>query len=202
MKRNWIESSSNLDVLEGNVCEFLEIPSIEHAPVFQDHAARKSSSYSEIASGQQAWLFRAKHIAKAMDASPFDRSQVSKVINSVRSLARSSEEVRHVPNVLSDAGIRFLVIEALPGTRIDGACFWLDQDSPVVALSLRYDRIDYFWHTIMHEIGHIKRGDGIRNQLTALDVDLVGNKPFPAEDKPKHEVAADSLAVNWLVPQK
>ena len=201
VKRNWIEDSRNLDVLEGNVCEFLEIPSIDHDPIFLDHAARKSSSYSDISVGQLAWLFRAKHLAKAMGVGPFDRSQVSKAINALRSLAQSIEGVRHVPRVLDDAGIRFLVIEALPGTRIDGACFWLDQDSPVVALSLRYDRIDYFWHTIMHEIGHIKRGDGIRNQLTALDVDLVGNKPLPAEDKPKHEVAADSLAVNWLVPQ-
>jgi HTH-type transcriptional regulator/antitoxin HigA len=201
VRRNWIEGSNSLDVLESNVCEFLEIPTIEHTPTFQDHAARKSGSYGEITSGQLAWLFRAKHLAKAMDVSPFNRSQMSRVIDVVLSHAGNTEEVRYVPSVLNDAGIRFLVLEALPGTRIDGACFWLDQYSPVVALSLRYDRIDYFWHTLMHELGHIKRGDGIRNQFTALDVDLVGNKPVQVERKPKHEIAADALAVNWLVPQ-
>ena len=201
VKRNWVEDSSDLDVLESNICAFLEIPSIDHDPIFLDHAARKSSSYSEVVAGQLAWLFRAKHLAKAMDVGPFNRSQVSKAIGVLRSLAYSIEGLRYVPKALEDAGIRFLVIEALPGTRIDGACFWLDQDSPVIALSLRYDRIDYFWHTIMHELGHIKRGDGIRNHLTALDVDLVGNKPVPTDQKPKHEVAADALAVNWLVPQ-
>ncbi len=201
VKRNWIKGSSNLDVLESNVCDFLEISTMDHDPLFFDHAARKSSSYRDISAGQLAWLFRAKHLAKAMDVGLFDCSQVSKAINSLRGLAHSSEEVRHVPKVLNDSGIRFLIIEVLPGTRIDGACFWLNQESPVIALSLRYDRIDYFWHTIMHELGHIKRGDGIRNQFTTLDVDLVGNQPDSVEQRPKHEIAADSLAVNWLVPQ-
>lgn len=200
-KRNWIEGSSNLDVLETNVCEFLEIPSMEHTPIFQDHAARKSSSYSEITSGQLAWLFRTKHLARAMDARPFIRSQLSRVINAVRNLAGSTEEARYVPSVLGDAGIRFLVVEALPKMRIDGTCFWLDPNSPVIAMSLRYNRIDYFWHTLMHELGHIKRGDGIKNQLTAVDVDLFGSNSVPVQRRPKHEIAADALAANWLVPQ-
>lgn len=199
VKRKWIEDSNSLDILEGNVCDFLEISSLADDPVFLDHVARKSSSYSEITVGQLAWLFRAKHLAKSMAVSPFERSQVSKVVNALRVLAHRSEGVRLVPRVLADAGIRFLAIEALPRTRIDGACFWLDQESPVLALSLRYDRLDYFWHTTMHELGHIKRGDGIRNQHTALDVDLFGEKPI--DQKPRHEIAADSLAANWLVPQ-
>ncbi len=202
VKRNWIEDSVELDVLERNICTFLEIPSVVHDPDFLDHAARKSSSYNEVSAGQRAWLFRAKHLAKTIDAGRFDRSRMSETIGGLRRLAHCVEDVQRVPAILDDAGIRFLVIEALPRTRIDGACFWLDDDSPVVALSLRYDRIDYFWHSLMHELGHIKRGDGIRNHFTALDVDLVGSKSTPVEQRPKHELAADSLAANWLVPQE
>ncbi|MYB76656.1 MAG: ImmA/IrrE family metallo-endopeptidase, partial [Chloroflexi bacterium] len=54
---------------------------------------------------------------------------------------------------------------------------------------------------LMHELGHIKRGDGIKNHLTAVDVDLVGSNSVPVQQKPKHEIAADALAANWLVPQ-
>lgn len=27
--------------------------------------------------------------------------------------------------------------------------------TPVVALTLRYDRLDYFWFTLLHELGHV-----------------------------------------------
>ena len=41
---------------------------------------------------------------------------------------------------------------------MDGALFWLDdaaETSPVVALALRFDRIDNFWFVLFHELGHI-----------------------------------------------
>ena len=28
-------------------------------------------------------------------------------------------------------------------------------DNPVIGMSLRFDRIDYFWFTLLHEIGHL-----------------------------------------------
>ena len=74
-------------------------------------------------------------------------------------------------------GIRFVVVEPLPRTRIDGAAIWLDSDSPVVALSVRDDRIDSFWHSLGHELSHVCHRDGL-----AIDVDLVGeDRPSPVE---------------------
>jgi HTH-type transcriptional regulator/antitoxin HigA len=70
------------------------------------------------------------------------------------------EEVRYVPEVLADAGVRFVVVEAFPGSKIDGACFWLSNTQPVIAMSLRLDRIDNFWFVLRHEIEHVLRGDG------------------------------------------
>ena len=201
LKRNWIETSTNLDVLEKWVCDFFEIASVEQEPVFWTHAARKATSYSEITTTQMAWLFRAKHLSRAVYAESFSQGQFDTAIENLHSLLHSAEEIRHIPRLLSDVGIRFLIVEALPGTRIDGACFWLDEKSPVVVVSLRYDRIDYFWHTIMHELGHVKRGDGIKNRFISLDTDLVGDNSMPIEEKPQHERAADSFAVDSLVPQ-
>ena len=36
------------------------------------------------------------------------------------------------PTLLLDAGIRFLLVEGLSGSKIDGMCYWLNQHSPVV----------------------------------------------------------------------
>ena len=84
-------------------------------------------------------------------------------------------------------------------TKIDGVCFWLDADSPVIALSVRYDRIDWFWHTLMHEMAHVKNKDGMESPI--LDTELVGVDAQPFEDKVDTEKQADLFAVNFLVSQ-
>ena len=36
---------------------------------------------------------------------------------------------------------------------------------------MRYDRIDYFWHTLMHELEHVKNQDGLANANASIDTD-------------------------------
>ena len=75
---------------------------------------------------------------------------------------------------------------------------WLSDNSPVVALSLRSDRIDWFWFTLMHELAHVKFGDGKDHEL--LDVDLLGESDTSKRLKPDFEVRADAFAAGFLVP--
>ena len=103
----------------------------------------------------------------------------------------SPQEIRQVPRVLSDVGIRLVIVERLPGTKIDGAAFWLDDDAPVIAMSVRYDRIDNFWFTLLHEIGHIaQRGSSMDVDIDAIEQDL-----------PKDEQLANAFAAEQAVPQ-
>ena len=46
------------------------------------------------------------------------------------------EETRHVPRILSECGVRLVIVEGLPNGKIDGVCTWLDKNSPVIGLSL------------------------------------------------------------------
>ena len=65
VRRGWIETSNNIDVLVSRFCEFFEIPTLDDAPNF-NHAAKKSTSYAdENNQAQNAWLFRARKLAKA-----------------------------------------------------------------------------------------------------------------------------------------
>ena len=195
IKRGWIEDSTNLDVLERNTRSFFEIETLEEEPQLLAHAARKSTTYEAVTPAQMAWLFRVKHLAKRIQAEKFSSRKFDNTLQNLNLLWSTPEESRHVPRVLAEGGIRFLVVEALPQTKIDGACFWLDSNSPVIVLSLRYDRIDYFWHTIMHELGHVKNRDGI-----SIDRDIF-EQPTATGNRPPQEVAADRFAVENLVPQ-
>jgi HTH-type transcriptional regulator/antitoxin HigA len=197
-RRGWIETTSNAEILETQVLSFFEISNLDQ-PIRFDHAARKSTDGS-LTQAQLAWLYRARQLARALKVeSKFSASSLNSALTQLSKLKRDPEEVRHIPRVLSAAGIRFLIVEPLPHTKIDGVCFWLDADSPVIALSVRYDRIDWFWHTLMHEMAHVKNKDGMDS--TTLDTDLVGVDAQPFEDKGDTEKAADLFAVSFLVSQ-
>src|SRR5690606_32566038 len=59
-----------------------------------------------------------------------------------------------VEKKLSQYGIKFLLVDKLDKTPIDGYSFW-SKNNPVIALTLRHNRIDNFSFTILHELGHI-----------------------------------------------
>ena len=196
IKRGWIEASENIAVLEKRILDFLQINSVEDEPQLLTYAARKSTSYADATPAQLAWYFRARHLAKLVDAEKFAPDRIDQVVSKLKCLCGEPAKVQHVSQILLEGGIRFLVIEALPRTKIDGACFWLDETSPVIALSMRYDRIDYFWHTVMHELGHVKNEDGL-----SIDRDIFSESD-DAIGRPPSEKKADDFAVNNLVRQE
>ncbi len=197
VKRNWIEPTDNVDVLEKRLLDFYEMPSVDDEIKFP-HAALKGTSYqADTTTAQWTWLFRARHLANSMQVGKFSQASLADALKRLKTLLLSAEEVRHVPRILSEAGIRFVIVEPLPGIRIDGVCFWLDPLSPVVALSLRYDRIDGFWFALMHELDHVKNKEGMNEPV--IDNDLVGDKAVATKEKPEFEARADKAACEFLV---
>lgn len=195
-KRGWLEESTNVDILETQVCQFFEIGSINDVIHFK-HAARKSTSYKEQSSAQEAWLKRAEKLARVIHIErPYSGRSFNDLRNELKVLLFESEEISHIPRLLSKYGIRFLIVEHLPKTKIDGACFWLDNSSPVIVLSLRYDRIDWFWHSLIHELAHVKNRDGY-----SLDNEMFNETTTLSSDKPAIEKKADIFAVHFLVNQ-
>jgi len=194
IKRNWIESSTNIEVLEQRLREFFRTSDLSQIPPL-NCMTRKATE--ELTPAQRAWLFRAKNLAMAVHAEKYTKSRLNMALERLKDMRANEADIRLIPKVLADAGIRLLIIEPFPQSKIDGVSFWVN-GLPVIALSLRYDRIDSFWHTLMHEIGHIKNEDGLINNCIILDIDLFDEYN---EDKP-YEKEADAFAVNFLVPQK
>lgn len=201
VKRHWIEPTQNVEVLEQQVVRFFGINSLDEIESMP-HAARKSTSYHEVTTPQRAWLRRASMLGLAVTAKPITKHSLDEGFGRLRKLLHSVEEIRQVPRVLSDMGIRFVVVEALPQTRIDGACIWLDKHTPVIALSLRYDRIDAFWFSLIHELKHVKTGDGTTKFI--LDTDLISDPAGEvSSDHPSElaELRANVFASEFLVPK-
>jgi len=193
VKRHWLEMSESIDVLEERVKCFFSIQTLDE-PVRFAHAARRGGK--EITPSQMAWLFRARQLARAVHAKPFSDRSYEAGLEELRPLLPSLQETRHVPKVLAEAGIRFLVLEHLPQTRIDGVTFWLDSKSPVIALSMRLDRVDYFWYTLCHELRHVARRDGLKHDVM-LDTDIVGSEVEAVDDVAERE--ADRFAAEFPI---
>lgn len=59
--------------------------------------------------------------------------------------------------VLQDNGIVLVVTPHLPKTRVDGVTILSDKKKPIIGMSLRFDRVDNFWFTLLHELAHISK---------------------------------------------
>jgi HTH-type transcriptional regulator/antitoxin HigA len=192
MKRKWIEPSDSIAVIEHRVCRFYNISNINEKPAFP-HAAL-ANQYDERTPLQWAWLFRAYQLAQAVTATTYSEQRLRAALPKLRELLVAPEEIRQVPQILADAGVRIVIVEFLQGAKIDGAAFWID-GKPVVAMSLRYDRVNNFWFVLRHEIEHILREDG-------LIVDLEMTEALQRKDVlPAEEVRANEAASEFLVPR-
>ena len=202
VKRKWIEvpDPSNLDQLEEEVCRFLGISSADENPQLP-FAARTAYNDDIPNPSQIAWAYRVRHVASGLQTEPFSAHGFEEEVKQLSRLSSSDEETRRLPRILADLGVRFVIVGHLPHTRIDGAALWLDDQSPVIAVSLRYDRVDGFWFTVMHELAHILRSDAEKDAWL-LDNALVGKDAEPVQNKSDREVRADAMASEWLLSRQ
>src|SRR5437899_4726898 len=197
-KRGWIKKSAGMSIgqLKSELDAFFSLPEIHNLRV----AARTSVQSSELTSEQVAWCVQALRLAKSVPVKSYSKQSMMNGIKQLRMLANFPENTRKVPLVLAACGVRFVIVEHLQKSKIDGAALWLGDawDKPVIALSLRYDRIDSFWHTLMHECSHILNEDSY-----ILDVDLVtAERCLSNEDLSEIENRANADAANWLIPKQ
>lgn len=95
---------------------------------------------------------------------------------------------------LKKLGIPVVFEKHLPGTRLDGAAT-LDLDgTPVIGLTLRHDRLDNFWFTLLHECAHVALH--LRTPGEAFLDDTESDV-----DHDTREVEANRLARDTLIPQ-
>ncbi|MCE2988661.1 MAG: HigA family addiction module antitoxin [Nitrosomonadaceae bacterium] len=200
VRRHWIEPTENIEVLESQVLKFFNVNSVDDPFEVGQMAARKSSAYGSHTPAQAAWYWRARRLAEAAPAERFSQEKLKKALTELRNLAANEQDIRFVPRVLAKVGVRFLLLEALQGTKIDGACIWLDESRPAVVVSMRHDRIDAFWFTLMHEVAHVMNLDGLQGHLE-IDTNLVDARKEDRDKLPEIEVRANTFAANFLIPE-
>lgn len=192
-KRGWIETTDSVEALEQELLRFFAVPNLDTEPVINT-AMRKTMPTDPLTSIQRAWCFRVKQLGRVLKVSAFDESRLGACEKELRKLAAYPQEVRKVPKVLASYGIRFVVVEPLASGKVDGMVTWLDEKSPVIGMSMRFDRIDAFWFTLGHEFSHVRHRDAV-----SVDSDVIGIESMPLDGKPEFECRADREAAAMLI---
>jgi HTH-type transcriptional regulator/antitoxin HigA len=194
-RRGWIKTGDSTEEIEAELRKFFE-QDVSGEVVEFPVSPRHVEALPYLNSAERAWCFRARQLAIALLVSKFASRKLEECERKLRQLAAYPKEARHLPKVLSEYGIRLVIVEPIPGAKIDGAAFWIKEE-PVIALSIRYDRIDGFWFTLMHEFAHILYGDGI-----SVDTDLIDNTKGIVGRLAENvaERRADARAANSLIP--
>lgn len=190
-KRGWIQHEKSLPALEAAVCSFMGVASVgEEPPGFA--SLRCSPGTSELAA-QRAWVRRVEQVADKQNVEKFSRKRLEANIDKLLALATSAEGVSRVPGVLLQSGVRFIVVPHLPRTKLDGVAIPPSSGgNPIIGLTLRYDRIDYFWFTLLHEVAHLVLGH------PGVHLDGEGSESTLS----KEEREANNQAAEWLVPAR
>lgn len=182
--RGWLESVHDVSPL---ATAFFDIPFAKQATLF-----RKSVKADENLLA--IWQARAKAQAEYLylaEKPPTFTGLTKQHLRKLASLSVEPQIVRELPRILADLGIILVYLYALPGMRADGAVFHLSTGNPVVAMSLRFPRLDYFWFTLLHELAHLVLHNDKLKDPVFFDVE--------SEETDLSEKAANRLAKDSLV---
>ena len=194
LRRGWIRASENLDVMEQRFCEFFAISDMDAQPAL-NHRAKKTDATMDVTLLQLAWLFRVRAMATQQIVPTYSHEKLLAAVERLQTLVQAPEETRHVPRILAEAGVRLVFVEPMASSKLDGACFWLADDPPVIGMTLRFDRIDNFWFVLRHEIEHVLREDGKAGE-PIIDTDVGTSN----DALPECEVRANEAGARFCVP--
>lgn len=191
-KRGWIQTADDPEATAEELRRFFGVPSLDDGLAIAVDF-RRSAAEVKVTPAQRAWCVQARRMARIVQAEPYSESNLPACVAELRKLAAYSSETKKAAKVLAAYGIRLVVIEPLQGCKIDAAALWLDEASPVVALSVRFDRVDNFWFNVGHELSHVRHRDAF-----AVDVAEPGGEG--AEAKSPVEKRADRESAETLIP--
>lgn len=113
-------------------------------------------------------------------------------LKSLVALSTSPEGPRLVKNHLCAVGIDFVIEPHLQGTLLDGAALRLPNGNPLVAMTLRYDRLDNFWFVLLHEVAHVIKHLSTNKDVRFFD-DLDNQSQEEAMEKEANDFASEAL---------
>jgi HTH-type transcriptional regulator/antitoxin HigA len=194
IRRKWFNLPRGANPIERVKEYFLHAAGPQFATAFHRKKMRSGNVPNEYAllAWQARILERAHGKIKGGEVGAFELDD--RWLPELVRLTNRKDGPKRARDLLAKKGIVLIVERHLPGSYLDGAAMLADGETPVVGLTLRYDRLDNFWFVLMHELGHLflHLFDGLRfdffDEEDGYDGDAI-------------ESEADKFALDALIPE-
>ena len=197
-KRGWIPQLSDLaDRAKKEILALMEKaggPETAAIPLYRKNGHRRLNAKADPYA-LRAWCWRVLGVANENppEADYQSGTVTPEFMQEIAHLSVSEDGPRRAQERLAEHGIALVVERHLPRTHLDGAALRLQDGRPVIGLTLRYDRIDNFWFSLMHELAHVGLHMDKGEDEPFID-DLSLNVTDPLENQ------ADRHAQDALIP--
>lgn len=186
--RKKIEIPRNTDGLVATVKKFWNIKELDFGFLEAEAQVcfRKSEAYRNFNPYYAlTWLQLAKIlIANRYPKAKYNPEKLKLLARTLPDFTTKEYGATEFINKLKECGVIFLQLDHFSQTYIDGASFF-DKGHPVIVYTARHNRIDNFWFTIVHELGHVLLHEDNQGQvfIDSLDhLDLSDEREREADD--------------------
>lgn len=196
-RRGWIENLGKVatdrieDVVKGFISDAgLHFGTASFRRTLAGEAESPTTRYALY-----AWLARVIQRARDKKASvgKFDPNALSaSYLRELAQLSWSDKGPLLAIELLEKTGIAVVIEPPLKGTLLDGAALKDTDGTPIIGLTLRYDRLDNFWFTLAHEVAHIWKH--VTSDEAFLD-------DLDASSEDRREAEANRLAREAFIPR-
>lgn len=152
-----------------------------------------SRKYSRSPEAIATFLRIGEKSAQHSACAPFNKKQLVKTLNNIRSFTLKQPEAFREPmrEMLANTGVSLVLCPHLPQTKAHGATFWISSTKAVLMITSRGSWADIFWFSLFHELGHILLHE---RQSIILENDYI------SPGMKNREKEADQFAENLLIP--
>jgi HTH-type transcriptional regulator/antitoxin HigA len=95
----------------------------------------------------------------------------------------------------ASAEVNLYVRPALVQTKLDGAAMLDLEGAPIIGMTIRHDRLDSFWFTLLHELAHAWK------HLVEKDIAITDESVEDEREDDSKEVEANRLARDAFIPR-
>ena len=144
------------------------------------------------------WLSRVRELADGMTHlnGRFHRDELNEdLLRYVCRLSFMEKGPRLAKDFLEEKGIALVIEPHLPKTHLDGAALLGRTGAPVIGLTLRENRLDNFWFTLLHELVHAWK------HLDPSDNRAIADENIEQGEDDALEKEANTLARDLLIPR-
>lgn len=188
-KRGWVPSSRNIGEMKAEVLNFFG----GHQQAIEDafrarYRVTDAAKLDPVKVG--CWIQRFKNRAKDRPLPKYSRTRLVTALPKLLKLTAKPSDAAQCAPLLEQCGIHLFVENQLEQSNVDGVSFFL-RNHPVIGVTLRYDRIDWFWFTLLHHISHL---------VLEHDMALPRISADPLQGEDPDEMSANTWAREQFLP--